>query len=282
MDFVSEENAAGSENEYGDEPEQAPQPTNTGRTTRTQRQPQERPRPGRLSGEAKLTVETREGVAIVVGRQQTDEKPAVLGLYSFAGRLLDVWRAAADDDPYADWFLWQIHELMKAEREKLNEAEKYLDELMAGVRGITFKDGHSVDPVDLDLSFKSPIGFQGAYLVAAYDNVVRKALNAQHVGLLTQGQARGAIVHARGRRLRHLFQIPTHWKFIGVNRDDIRMSTQMGRRAQDLMGELPQEFLDASVRSPHAPYIKQRGRVEQGEALSEAEQGEPSEVVEAA
>ena len=232
------------------------------RPSRTQ---QPRPRPGRIAGAVhKITVETREGVALVLGRMATDEKQGILGLYKFGGRVHDIWKAAQDDDPYADWYLWQIHELMETEKQKLHAEEETIDNLLASQRGVSFGDAHSVEPVELDLSFKTPFGFQGAILVADYDNLVRKTLTAQFVGLLSRRQAMEEVIYARGRRLRHLFQLPTHWKYTGVNRDDMRLETQMAATAIERMGDLPKEFLNGTQRAPNAPRIRTRRVQEDG------------------
>jgi len=215
------------------------------------------PRPGHIAGaEHKISIETLQGVALVLGRPARKGKETILGLYMFGGKIHDVWQAAANDDPYADWVLWQIHEFMEREKKQLAAEEKRVDGLLVSQRGITFGDAHSVEPVELNLGFSTPFGFKGAMLVVDYDNLVRKTLTAQLVGLLTRRQAMEAIIYTRGRRLRHMFQLPTQWKYTGVNRDDVRRDTQRAATARDRMGDLPQAVLDGSQRAPNAPRMR--------------------------
>lgn len=212
-------------------------------------------RPGTLRGEASLLIQTRQAQRLVYGRRHSQEQAGIIGLVRFGMLMKRIWTSAMLDDPYADWFLIQIHESLESGRETVRELKAHVDALLQAVEGVDITVAHSLKPVRVPLQFANPYGYMGAYLIADYDELVRAVLTARHVGLLARDTAE-QMLQRGGRTVRRTFMIPTQWKHCAISRDDLRLDTPRGRAAREAMGELPQDVLDGTRRAGHAPTIR--------------------------
>jgi len=212
-------------------------------------------RPGTLRGEASLLIQTRQAQRLVYGRRQSQEQAGIIGLVRFGMLMKRIWNAAALDDPYADWFLIQVHEALEAGRTTLWAPRDQVNALLAGVDGVEITIAHSLKPVRVPLRFANPYGYMGAYLVADYDELVCAVLTARHVGLLPRDTAE-QILHRGGRAIRRALLIPTQWKHCAVAREDVRQGNQRAETAREAMGELPQDVCDGTRRAGHAPALR--------------------------
>lgn len=215
-------------------------------------------RPGRLRGASYLTIETRQAQRLVYGRAHSDELQGIIGLVKFALVMGRIWRAAEFDDPYADWYLHQIHEILTNAQVEVKQATDQVQKRLQSVSGIEISVAHSLKPVQIPLHFPNAYGYMGGYLIADYDTLVRSVLTAVHVALMTRDEGK-YMLNNYGRIIRRGFLLPTRWKYCVITRDDLHQTTQRGAMAIKAMGELPQEFLDESKRAPHAPAIRKPG-----------------------
>ena len=212
-------------------------------------------RPGTLRGEASLLIQTRQAQRLVYGRRHSQEQAGIIGLVRFGMLTKRIWASAMLDDPYADWFLIQIHESLESGRETVRELKAHVDALLQAVEGVDITVAHSLKPVRVPLQFANPYGYMGAYLIADYDELVRAVLTARHVGLLARDTAE-QMLQRGGRTVRRTFVIPTQWKHCAISRNDLRLDTPRGHAAREAMGELPQDVLDGTRRAGHAPTIR--------------------------
>ncbi len=212
-------------------------------------------RPGTLRGDACLVIQTRQAQRLVYGRRQSREHPGIIGLVRFGMLMKRIWVSAMLDDPYADWFLLQIHEALETGRSEIQKMRTEMDELLRSTRGVEIAIAHSLKPARVPLQFANPYGYMGAYLVGDYDELVCAVLTARHVGLLGRDPAE-QMLHRGGRLIRRAFLLPTQWKHCAVDRNDVRQDNQRAQAARTAMGELPQEVLDGTRRAHHAPEIR--------------------------
>ena len=213
-------------------------------------------RPGTLRGEASLLIQTRQAQRLVYGRRHSQDQAGIIGLVRFGMLMKRIWSAAMQDDPYADWFLLQVHEALEAGRALTQELKTHADALLAGVGGVQIAVAHSLKPVRVPLQFANPYGYMGAYVIADYDELVCAVLTARHVGLLPRNEAERILLRG-GRAIRRAFLIPTQWTHCAVSRDDLCHNTPRARAAREAMGDLPQEVLEGARRAGHAPAIRQ-------------------------
>lgn len=214
-------------------------------------------RPGTLRGDACLVIQTRQAQRLVYGRRQSGEQPGIIGLVRFGMVMKRLWIAAMLDDPYADWFLLQVHEGLETGHGEIRIMKTEMDTLLRSTRGVEIMIAHSLKPARVPLQFANPYGYMGAYLVGDFDELVCTVLTARHVGLVGRDSAE-QILYRGGRLIRRAFLLPTRWKHCAVDREDVRQDNQRAQAARDAMGDLPQAILDGTRRAPHAPEIRDR------------------------
>jgi len=211
--------------------------------------------PGALRSQTSMEIQTRQAQRLVYGRRADGGKPAIFGLLRFGTMLRPIWEGAATDDPWADWCLVQIeHDLLEA-REALEALMAQTQKQLNSLPAMDVAVAQSVEPVKVDLTFTSPYAFMGAYLLADYDALVRAVLTGRHVGLFDRDTAERTLREG-GRIVRRAFNTAQGYKYLGVSREDVRQATQKAARASEMLGSLPQEVIDGSLRAAHAPDIR--------------------------
>lgn len=211
--------------------------------------------PGILRGGATLTLQTRQAQRLVKGRGYAAEKPAIIGLIGFAHLLRPVWHGARADDPYADWWMLKVHDALEHAWAQIEGASQALATRIEALEAMDVPAPTALKPFRVVLNFSNPQAFRGARLVGLYDSLVRRALSARHVGLLTRDEAEQAL-HLGGRQVRRAFLSPLGYRLTGVSRQDIDQGTAKALEAHAAMGELPEAIRLGTRRAPHAPSVR--------------------------
>ena len=211
-------------------------------------------RPGVLRGGATLTLQTRQAQRLVKGRATSAEKSAIVGLIGFANRVRTLWHGARADDPYADWWLLQVHDALDQAERALVSLEQSVTSRFEALGAIDVALPASIKPARIVLNFSNPYAFRAAGLIGRFDALACKVLGARHVGLLGRDEAEKTL-HQGGRRVRRALQSPLGYRLIGVTRDDVGQGTTKAMQARDAMGEIPDEVLSGTRRAPHAPTV---------------------------
>jgi len=211
--------------------------------------------PGALRSQTSMEIQTRQAQRLVYGRRADGGKPAIFGLLRFGTMLRPIWEGAATDDPWADWCLVQIERDLLEAREALEALMAQTQKQLNSLPAMDVAVAQSVEPVKVDLTFTSPYAFMGAYLLADYDVLVRSVLTGRHVGLFDRDTAERTLREG-GRIVRRAFNTAQGYKYLGVCREDVRQATQKAARASEMLGSLPQEVIDGTLRAAHAPDIR--------------------------
>ena len=211
--------------------------------------------PGALRSQTSMEIQTRQAQRLVYGRRADGGKPAIFGLLRFGTMLRPIWEGAATDDPWADWCLVQIERDLLEAREALEALMAQIQKRLNSLPALDVAVAQSVEPVKVDLTFTSPYAFMGAYLLADYDALVRAVLTGRHVGLFDRDTAERTLREG-GRIVRRAFNTAQGYKYLGVCREDVRQATQKAARASEMLGSLPQEVIDGTLRAAHAPDIR--------------------------
>ncbi|MGP5977389.1 PFL_4669 family integrating conjugative element protein, partial [Pseudomonas aeruginosa] len=171
---------------------------------------------GSLRSDVALTLHTYHAARIWTGRQKSDAKHSILGLSGFCAYVNRMHRGAALDDPYSDWWLVQIEEKVESCQAALKAIDQRLDDVMAKLPAtLDISENLSVTPVKVPLFISNPLGFKAVYLLTNYDELARRILLAQHVGLVGRRDMEvwldeGASV------LRSLFGLAQSYQFSGA------------------------------------------------------------------
>lgn len=211
--------------------------------------------PGALRSQTSLELQTRQAQRLVYGRRAKDGKPAIIGLTRFGTMIRVIWAGASADDPWADWYLVQIENDLLLAKETMESLLTRVQKQLKSVRAIDVAVAHSVEPVNIDLTFTSPYGFMAAYLLSDYDLLVRSILTGRHIGLFDRDTTE-RMLHEGGRIVRRALNTAQGYRYLGVCREDVRQGTQKVTRAQEMLGALPQEVIEGKLRADHAPDIR--------------------------
>lgn len=226
---------------------------------------------GSLRSAVELTLHTHHAARIWMGRPQTEGKPSILGLAGFCSKMNQMSRGASQDDPYSDWWMIRLEEKINESDEALKVIDKRLDDVMAQLPSmITIGNNLSIQPVKLPLFISNPLGFKAVYLLTSYDEIVRRILLAQHVGLIGRRDME-LWIDEGARVLRSLFGLAQLYRFSGASRDDFAANNakaDQARKMYERHGEIPQDILEGTRRSSFAPPIT-RGQPQPREPFSD-------------
>lgn len=229
---------------------------------------------GALRSEISIKIQTKQIHKVWTGKskeeaeneKQLEENKgksihSVMGVPRFFQLVTALEMAIKKDDPFADYIFYQLHEAINLERYEVREQIEKLDEYMAEriPAGMSMSKNYSVDPVKIDLTINTKIGFLLVYLALEIDELVRLILLAKHCSLISESNASDATFKAT-KRIRRVMSLVHRFKFSDVTRDDIKSNNARAQSAFERMPaiELPEEFLNATKRSPLAPVIQAR------------------------
>ena len=218
----------------------------------TAAQPERSEQPGGLHGQVWLSVQTLQAQRLIYGRQATADKPTIVGLIRYADRLRILWLAARRDDPYADWWLIQVHEAIEAASASIQHEQERLDRQLGDLNGMEVNVAVSTRPYRVRLQFANPYAYRGAQVLSAYDRLICTALTARHIGLL-DGASYRQIQEAGARRLRALFLIPQGYRLLKIDRQMVRHNQGRSSEARQRMGTVPEDILNGERQAPFAP-----------------------------
>jgi len=210
--------------------------------------------PGSLRSQVVMELQTGLAQRLVHGRERQDDTAPILGVLGFGHRAALLWRSAAQDDPYADWFLLKIAASIDATKQKIDEQTKRIGDVLVAMEGFKIEIAHALEPVEFPIQFSNPYGYMGAYLVADFDGLSRAVLTARHLGLIDRLRS-DEILRGAGRAIRRTFNYALEWRLTGVRRKDFEPMNANAERAQKLMGEIPSEILKGTHRARIAPPI---------------------------
>jgi len=210
--------------------------------------------PGPLRSNSHLVIHTRQAQRLVEGRSEPG-KPPIFGMLSFGRKMRSVWLSSEHDDPYADWYLLQVEAAIGESHSLLQQNIRDLCSRISATPSVHIDISISGEPITVPLAFANPYGYMGAYLVADFDELARLVLTARHVGLIDRKYAE-TLLQTCATTVRRSFHKSTQWQYSGVTRDDVRSGTAVAKKAADLMGPLPAEYLSLAVRAKCAPAIR--------------------------
>ena len=205
-----------------------------------------------LRGEIWLMLQTYQAQQLLHGRARTKDRPVIIGLIGFADRLRVIWQAARSDDPYADWWLIQVHEALQVIDDAIDERQASVTRQLEQIRGMFVTVASSGEPSRIRLQFVNPYAYRAARSLARFDYLVCSVVTAAHIGLL-DADTRHQILHVCGRKLRSLFMLPQRYRLLGLNREIVRRKAGRSHEARLMMGELPALILSGEQQSFLAP-----------------------------
>ena len=217
-------------------------------------------KPGKLSGGASITMETWQAIRLFHGRSNGDKEKDIIGLTRFAAIIRPIYIASAVDDPYADTYILNIENAIDDGLANMAEYQSEMESMISDTKTIfqcKFNIANSVEPQTLPMEFSNSLAYRGAFLLSAYDRVVKTCLTARHSGFPPAETYR--IPEKAAHIVRSVFAMPTGFKYYAITRDDVRQGVGNALEAESRMGKIPADILSGERRSQYAPRIKRSG-----------------------
>lgn len=228
--------------------------------------------PGPLWGGTRITLHTRQGRNLVMGRPAqeggSDAKAfRIKGLFDYARQVRQVAHYASMDDPYADWTLLKLEAAYKDTEGWLQHTRQEIEGRLSAFRGVDIRVAQSVTPIEVSVEFQNPYAYLPIYLIADADQLFLTILTAAHAARISRDQ-KEKLMREVSAKIRAFIYAPDGWRFFGalVSRtvvrkgvDDESLHPRIRKalaEASQRMGELPQEVLDRTVRGEFAPDIR--------------------------
>jgi len=207
-------------------------------------------RPGVLRGNVTLILQTSAAQALLQGREKSDARSGIVGLFAFASATRILWQAAEQGDPYATWWLAKIERALDEASAALAQIATTLHSVLSKSSGFQVVTAESIAPCATPLQFSTAHAFRGARLLAEYDDVVRRVLSARHTSLVSPQESR-VVLYEAGRAVRRAFATVIGFVATGIRWDDLRAANPRLAYAAQKMGPLP-AAIRAGVERPRA------------------------------
>src|SRR3546814_12757161 len=119
---------------------------------------------GSLRSAMSLTLHTHHASRIWHGRAPTEGRAGIIGLNGFISAMNKMKRGAEQDDPYSDWWMLRIEDTLADTKTRLQPPREQVHQALADVPpALSVGDNLNVQPRQLPLSVKRPMGFQAVH-----------------------------------------------------------------------------------------------------------------------
>ncbi len=226
---------------------------------------------GALRSKINLSLHTYHATRLWWGRGVESGKPQIIGLRQFLFLVGAIQRNATRDDPYADHWMLLIDGKLEEVRDKLDtalaDAERLLEQIPSE---LTIEENVNQRPFTTPVYTGGQQGWLALRLLIDFDRLVRHLLLASHVAILSRDGTYDRLRTAN-HALRSLCAFPQRYPgYSGITRDDVAANNAKAREAREKFGELPQDVLDGTRRSPYAPSVQKPQQVAAEDTVSEA------------
>lgn len=218
---------------------------------------------GVLRSNITLTLHSQYASKLWLGRPILKEgdkviKAPILSMPSCLSILSQIQKDAANDDPYADWYLINFEEKVLHYTEEMKAlVERLIDIYDSKLpEGIDISRCANISPVTYPIYVNSQLGYKLIYLLSEFDLLARSVMTASHIALMTRAEARDWL-EAGAVYLRRCFGVVETYRHSGITRKD---AAENNSRYQDAVKrfklELPADVLSGERRAMFAPMIK--------------------------
>ncbi|WMY72516.1 TIGR03761 family integrating conjugative element protein [Buttiauxella selenatireducens] len=195
----------------------------------------------------------------------------IIGLPRFITIMNIIRLDALADNPYADLWMLLLEERLLVARDGMNALIGSMEVVFSQVpEMMTVEGSASIKPARFPVFASTQLGFIAVYLLTDYDTLMRKALLAQHMALLTRAQMND-LRQTAGKLIRSILVQAQKYQRIAVCRQDIREGNARAIAATEQVGPVPEDIFDGRRRSNYAPPLRQSDVHIDGAAVSVAE-----------
>ncbi|MCE8005319.1 PFL_4669 family integrating conjugative element protein [Billgrantia ethanolica] len=212
---------------------------------------------GALRSKINLSLHTYHATKAWWGRNAESGKPPIIGMRQFLFLAGAVQRNVTRDDPYADYWMLLIDEKLADVRAKLDAAMADAEALLEQIPSeLAIEENVNQQPFTTPVYTGGQQGWLALRLLIDFDRLARNILLATHVALMTRKDSI-RFLDAVNHEIRSLCAFPQRYPgYSGVTRDDFAANNAKAREAREKFGELPDDVLKGTRRSPYAPEIQ--------------------------
>lgn len=214
---------------------------------------------GPLRSSVTIELHTHLATRTWAGRQPDPEKDirGIIGMPRFLNIMNILRLDTATDNPYADIHMLILEERLLTAREEMNALIDSMKSVFAQLPEMMTVDGClSIQPARFPVFAASQLGFIAVYLLTDFDQLMRNALLAHHMALITRPQLND-LQQRGGNLIRSILVLAQRYRRIPVTRQDIRDGNARAVAAEELAGPVPDDIFDGSRRSAYAPPLRQ-------------------------
>lgn len=213
---------------------------------------------GPLRSTVTIELHTHLATRTWTGRQPdpAENIHGIIGIPRFLNIMNIIRLDSQADNPYADLWMLRLEERLLAARTEMNA----LIDSMAAVFNqlpemMTVEGCASIQPARFPVFASSQLGFIAVYLLTDFDELMRKALLAQHMALINRVEM-NALRQKGGNLIRSILVLAQKYRRIPVTRQDIRDHNARAIAAEEQAGSVPEEIFTGSSRSVYAPPLR--------------------------
>lgn len=214
---------------------------------------------GPLRSTITIELHTHLATRTWTGRQASPEENihGIIGIPRFLNLMNIIRLDSLADNPWADLWMLRIEERLLAAREEMNaliDSMKSIFSLLPEM--MTVESCASIQPARFPIFASSQLGFIAVYLLTDFDELMRKALLAQHMALINRVELND-LRQRGGNLIRSILVLAQKYRRIPVTRQDIRDGNARAIAAEEIAGPVPDDIFDGTRRSTWAPPLRQ-------------------------
>lgn len=207
-----------------------------------------------LSRSSEIVLYTPWAQRLITGRKadRSANKHPIYGLLLFAKLNSVIWADAAQDNPYAIWFLSRFDDKQQAVQASLDSYIKAAESRWID-SGHTFDESFNDSPgKPYPLQLKTPYSWASSRHIKQLDNYYLEAKQLNGVGLLSDREFHGSVrkinslILACFNESRKYISVPVTWE------DRLPDNLEV-RQALATMGDLPPDIANANKRPEYLP-----------------------------
>ncbi|MEE9873356.1 MAG: TIGR03761 family integrating conjugative element protein [Delftia lacustris] len=217
-------------------------------------------------GVDQMTIHTIEALRMFYGRAREPGSKVnpIIGGRRIAASLRNLWLLTGNNNPYADWALVRYERGLQEVQEHLRGAIQQSEERMQQQRklGLNYTVAASSNPVNVNLGFKSPYGYDISTLIVQYDYFVRLQKTLNRKSLQSDSQMRESLSIASRAILKVFYDTARFSRWLSrsemadLNRADwIGTDVQARKRiefAMEVFGPVPAVIYKVEVAPSHS------------------------------
>lgn len=198
--------------------------------------------PGHLTSKGILQVKTRSA------------QRHFLQLLKFAKEVKVIYRAAKQDDPYADARLIEIEAALEKVQQIIQAKMHFYQPLIPTTSSLSLSLVDTQTPLELPLQFTTPYAHMAARVLVEFDTLIRCIISLYQWGLLAE-MPRSQLLQQLDKPLFQLWKTTKNFQLTGVTRAVLMEPTALVNQETTSFKPLDPQILTKKRRAKYAPRI---------------------------